>query len=149
MAFLALDQLPADGYAESRRLAANLRKILEIRSAELAASDTNADVIISILYDVRAVRDRFNQIAAIPGIVVYAQSQEDNADYDVVAEFTSLVVAMEAVLDNIVNTFPKDASGFLLEKKWDVDMNYVYNVFTPAQTVNLRDLIDAVIASIS
>lgn len=89
------------------------------------------------------------QLATIPGIVAYAQAQENDVNYAVSTEWNALFSAIDSVLSNITSTFPKDPSGYLLERTIQGDGTFSYRVFTPAQLTTLSSLVSAVAALIS
>lgn len=148
MAFRASNALPDVGLDRAKKLALQLKGYLQQRNLQLQ-STAGADVIMAIMSDVRTYRIDFLQIAAIPGIAEHARELENDPTYDVVAEFNAMLAAMSATVTEVVNTFPKDASGYWLEKQVAGDGNVIFRAFPPAATAQLRTRITAVIASIS
>lgn len=88
------------------------------------------------------------EAAAVPGIVDYAVSQEDDVGYDVVAEFTAMNAAIDAAIATIISGFPKDGSNFLLSHTFAANGTLVARNFTPAQLASAVAAIQAVIDSI-
>jgi hypothetical protein len=147
MPLLASNVLPQDALPLMKRRALNVRDYLTVKKTQLQ-SDTNADVILGIFFDLQTWRDELTSLKAIPGIAQYARDQENDQAYDVVTEFNTFVSALTDVMANIYTSFPKDASGYLQEKKLLVDGTYEFRQFTAAQTATLRGLFDVVIAQV-
>jgi hypothetical protein len=90
-----------------------------------------------------------NELAATPGIGDYAKEQEDDPTYDVVAEFASMLSAIDEVVTNISSTLPVDGSGFHLLFKTNPDATLDPRLFTGASLSGLITKLDAVVAAIS
>lgn len=148
MAFRASNSLPDVGLDRAKKLALQLKEYLQQRNVQLQ-STTGADVITAIMSDLRAYRVEFQLIAAIPGIAAHARDLENDQNYDVVAEFNTMVAAIAATITEIVNTFPKDASAYWLAYQVAGDGTTIFRTFPPAALAQLRTRITAVIASIS
>lgn len=72
----------------------------------------------------------------------YAKAQEDVANYDVVADFNTMITAANAVVTHISLAIPANSahtvsSGQVVEPS-----------FTSAQTANLRNLLDTLVGTI-
>jgi hypothetical protein len=148
MAFRASNALPAYNYDRAKKLAWQLRRLTSARSAEFASGATSAQVL-SVLDNMRALKAELDEVKTTPGIAAYAKAQEDDVAYDVVAEFTAMLAAVDAVIQEIITTMPKDGSGFLLLNQFDVDGALIPRNFTAAQLANLRTLLDGVTSSVS
>lgn len=116
----------------------------------LVASTATSDTIIFYCGHMADLRARMVAIASMPGMVAYAQSQINNPTYDVTAEFITMRNALDAVISWIITNFPKDASGFLLAKTFNVDNSgrTTQRVFIASQTVGLRTALNALITAI-
>ena len=147
MAFRASSLLPQNGLNEAKGLALSVQSLSASRSTQFQ-NDTNADVVLATFQDLRRRRDALLTISTIPGMAQYARDQEDDQSYDVVAEFAAMVALIDAVLANIIATFPTDADDFLLEKKFAPDGTYTFRTFTGAQLAVLRGLLDDLVAGI-
>lgn len=80
-------------------------------------------------------------------MVATAKEQEQDPLYDVQAEFTAMRTACIAARNEIINTSPTQA-GTLLERDINADGTLTDLTFAPAQTANLRTLLQGVIDTI-
>lgn len=149
MAFRATNQIPEQGLARAKALAVRTRDYCQSRSTQFAAGGVNSDNVLATFHDLRRARDELDQVKAIPGIADYAKAQENDAGYDVAAEFAALVTAVEAVMTEIQTSFPVDANGYLLEKQWAPDGTYTFRQFSAAQLATAKTLLDAVVAQVA
>ena len=148
MAFRASNALPALNYDRAKKLAFQVQRLTSARSTEFSSGASSAQVL-SLLDNIRALKSQLDAVKSTPGIATYAKEQEDDPAYDVVAEFTALLAAIDAVIAEIVTTMPTDGSGFLLLNQFDVDGALIPRNFTPVQLASLRTLLDVVTASVS
>lgn len=148
MTVRASNVLPQDGYETIRQRALEVKSFCTNLAATLL-SDTTADIILGAYLSLRRLRLEMAQLATIPGIVAYAQAQENDATYAVSTEWNNLFSAIDSVLSNITNTFPKDVNGYLLERTILGDGTFSYRTFTAAQLATLRTLISNVAALIA
>ena len=145
MGVRATNVLPRVGYDLAKGVAANLKNYVTNRSTQFQ-NTINRDIVLVTMQDIRRAKVDLQNSAAIPGIVQYAQDQENDPTYDVVGEFTALIALIDAVIDSVTLTFPTDAGGFLLEKKFAPDGTYTFGTFTGPQLANLRTALDAIAA---
>ena len=148
MAFRASNILPEQGYDRAKKLAVQIKRLAEARSISFASGATSAEVL-SVADNLGALKAGLDEAKTIPGIAAYAQGQEDDVTYDVAAEFSAVLVAVDAVIANIVATIPTDASGWLLINKINADGTLTARSFTGAQLAGLRTVLDALAAIIS
>lgn len=138
------------GWDSLRDIAGNIKsRSINLKNA-LEASTATSDVILFYCGNIADMRARMVAIAAMPGMVAYAQSQINNPSYDVTAEFITMRNAIDAVISWVITNFPKDVSGFLLAQTFKVDNSgrLSQRVFIASQTVGLRAALDALIAAI-
>jgi hypothetical protein len=147
MTFRASNQLPQDGYETAKRLAISIKSYCSSKASQFA-NDTTADVIISVFQDLTRWREQLHSIRQIPGIVQYARDQEDDPSYNVAAEFNNMLTAIDSVIANVNATYPRDGSGYLLDRKIS-GSSYDFRTFTPAQLSTLAALLTVVTNSIS
>jgi hypothetical protein len=119
------------------------------RTRDLAAagnvpSTTILDVLVRLIQDKAALQ----AAAGTPGIADFARDQKGDQGLDVVAEFTTMVSAMDGASGWITTNFPKDGSGILLAQTFGAT-GPIDRQFTPAQTAGFRTQLDAVIATIA
>lgn len=96
-----------------------------------------------------------DQLAAIasrgPGLVAHAKQQIDNPNENIAVDFNDMTTQMTATITLIVTTFPADAQGNLLFKKWQGTNTgrTVDNLLTTASLASLRTQLDALIATMN
>lgn len=147
MAFRATNILPQEGYDRSKKIASRLKQFSANRSAALAGGG-NSDQVLGTVDSMKLFKEQLVEVATIPGIGDYAKTQEDDPTYDVVAEFTALLVLIDAVVAEVFATFPVDVSGFLQAYTLIADGTQVPRIFTPAQLAGLRTELNAVDAGV-
>ena|ERR1043166_4600884 len=135
-------------WQQARSLAAAIKTQTQNVRAQSAAGTLGASVLLAYLTEVADVRTQLLIDAAVPGIGAYAQSQINDATFDVSAAFTAMVNQLTSARDWIIANFPKDASGFLLAQTLAADGHQQDRVFTAAQTAGLRTTLDALLATI-
>lgn len=126
----------------------SLKRDCERARSEAAAGNVASSRILNTFINLRVYRSKLSAMSGTPGLVAYAQAQKNLPGLDVVAEFTALLSAIDGVTSWINTNFPKDVSGFLLERTLGVD-GPTERAFTPAQTAGFRTQLDTVIAAIS
>lgn len=148
MAFRASNLIPDTQYVRAKQIALQMKRFAADRSLRFS-SGANTDQIFAVVRKFRQNLQDFQAIASIPGISAFAQSQEDDDTYDVVAEFNAMIASVEAVIDEIVTTFPTDADGKpLYYDSLNADGTLVPETFTAAQLSNLRTKLDTVANSV-
>jgi hypothetical protein len=144
---------PASTTALSRAVHDANDTALTVRNAAVslrgdsAAGDVNASRVLSMWTRLNDAIARLTAIAAIPGIGAWAKEEMNDPALDVATEFNAMMGTMADARDWIAANFPKDASGYLLEKQFS-GTEIVSRTFTPAQTAGLRTELDALIATI-
>lgn len=114
-----------------------------------AANSVSANFIVSFLSQLAGQREQMAALVATPGLAAYAQAQYNNPSLDIAAEYAATVAQIDATRTWIVNNFPKDGSGNLLERKFDANGRTVFNAFSSASLAPLRTQLDALIATIT
>lgn len=137
----------AAALAKVQSQAANI-KSFSIKSRDFMAGNTvSANQILQVLNELKNAKAIFDAVSTIPGIGIYAQEQLNDGTLNIVAEFTTMTDVMIVAMDWVVDTFPKDGSGYLLKDKFNA---YGLDVrqFTPVQTAGLQTALSGVVASI-
>ena len=147
MAFKASNAIPAERYQRAKNLAWQLRQQAISRSANFA-SGANAAEILAAADNLKAFREGLLQAAATPGIAVYAQAQEDDPTYDVAAEFSAMISAVESAITNIVTSIPKDGDGYLLINEINPDGSLTPRQFSGAALAGVISSLDAIAAAV-
>ncbi len=148
MSFRASSIIPVNGLAQAKNRALSYRNTLTNYTSAMSTGASSNEVLdaMSALVVFKAELSAF---AAIPGINEYASAQEDDASYDISAEFVALQATIDTAIATIKTTFPADGSGFLLSHTFAPDGTVVARSFTVPQLANVVSDINAVIASIS
>lgn len=141
MAFKASVAPLARAFEEALQVAWQEKGILNTWHAQLAGNMTGIDAM-NMNANLTRVLGVCNTTKALPGLAAYARGQFGDGAYDVVAEFNSMVSALQAVQTWLTTNIPSNAvnlSGGVLNG----------NTYTPAQTSALRTLIDTARKTIS
>ena len=117
----------------------------------LIAGTVSANAVIQIMTNLKSSIEVWDTVSGLSGISVFAQTQEDDPAYDVVAEFLSMRTAAVAAVDWVFDNFPKDnqAPNYILKDILATDGSISVRQFTPAQTVGLQTALADLIAAIS
>ncbi len=148
MAFRATNILPQKGYDQAKKIATQLKSFSTNRSADLVGGG-DSDQVLGTVDTMKLFKSQLNDVATIPGIGDYAKEQENDPTYDVAAEFIALLALIDAVITEVVSTFPVDGSGFLLAYTISPDGTQIARTFNVAAMVDLRAALDAVVAGVS
>lgn len=133
MTVLASNQIPADAYAEFKRLCVRLdTKVGEWLA--LMAGDVDADTIWLWYRELYWTSGRLNEIAAVPGIAEYAIAQEANPDYDIVAAFVDLTTKLATAHQWLYAAIPRDVDGYTLTHTTTLEGLRVARVFAPTES---------------
>lgn len=125
-----------------------LKKQVQALRTDAAAGAVASGRIISLFQYLRSERAYLATVGSTPGLAAYAQQQKNNAQLDVVTEFTALLATLDGVTGWISANFPKAQTGELLERTLGAD-GPIEATFTVAQTAGLRAQLDAVIGAIT
>lgn len=115
---------------------------------ELAAGNTAAPRIVDCYVNLRTWKDVIVAAGQVQGLAEYAQAQKGSPSLNIVTEFNAVVAAIDGVTGWIGTNFPRDGSGYLLDRQFSGN-SYVYRTFAPASTAGLRTVLDTLIASIA
>jgi len=142
MTFKASNKVPSIAYQEAKNAALALKNFCQ---SQVAAMNANIDgrEVIAIGTNMSVYKTRLNEAKATPGIAQFAKDQENDPAYDVVAEFNSMVAALDAAVVVIVAV-----NTNLLIQGWSPTAAIQYNSFTPAQTANLKAALQTVADSV-
>lgn len=149
MAFNATPDVAEPAYERIRSQARATKQYLQSQRAVMVQASVISHVPLAVIQHFAAVIPAMNAWAATPGLAVYAQSQQNDPAYDIVAEFNTMRNAMVAARDNLIAMFPKDGSGFLLYQSLNADGSFAYRNFTAAQVAPAVAQMDSVIAAIN
>ena len=147
MSVLASNQIPADAYAEFKRICVRI----DGRCAEWAAlltSNIDADTVWNWYRELNWAWTRLNEISVVPHIDDYAVAQEGDPTYDIVVEFGALMTQLGAAKDWLYAAIPRDVSGWVLTHKSTPDGEMVARIYTPAESAPFIPYLDAIAAAI-
>ena len=130
------------------RRAASLKAYCQRASDSMLAGNIGSATVFDLFIRLKGDRAVFSAAASVPGLADYAKIQKNSPNLDVVAEFTSMLSAIDGVTTWISTNFPKDGSGFLLAQTWGAN-GPVDRTFAPAVTAGLRTQLATLIGSIS
>jgi hypothetical protein len=149
MAFKASNLVPAETYRQVKGAAVQLKAICQGFNARLLANNADYQFLYDIYVTLARANSQFDALKTTPGLSTYAQSQEDDAAYDVAAEFTAMQSAINSAQNWMETNVPVKNRTVKSVNTWDSsDSILISDVFTPAQTAGLRTQLDAVIAAI-
>ncbi len=148
MAFRASNVIPANRYEHAKRIALQTQRFCDWQASQFASGGTSQD-ILSCAEKLRYYKQELQNCASVPGIAAYVRAQEDDDTYDVVAEFTALIAAIDAAIAEIVNTFPKDTGDYLLAQKINADGSLSQRNFNAGSVNSLRSLLAAIASQVS
>lgn len=147
MAFRASNIVPQQAYQMVKSAAVQLKTNLNAMIAQLAGAPASYEFLRDIYRTLSRAQGQFSALAATPGLVAHAKTQEDDQTYDVVAEFNSMqgaitgaTVWMDANVPTAVTVSAPSAWG---------DGAMISTTFTPEETAPLRSALQAVVATIS
>lgn len=154
MAFDTRSILLTDALRQAQAAAQRIRRLAQVLDNQLAAGPVKIGAIFDFLDEATVVKNRLQQIGAMPRIAEHAERDlypyNTDDQLDVVADFTAMVGSIEAVRAWIIANVPADASGYLLVFQFGgVDgSSRIMRQFTPAQTTGLRAVLAVLAASI-
>ena len=99
--------------------------------------------------DLRAFRDRFDVISAVPGIATYVGSLANTPQgYNVATEFSAMRTQIQATIDWIRTNYPRDSTNtYLLERQWAAE-GLTERTFSTALLATFRTQLDSLIATL-
>lgn len=142
MAFRASNDIPQIAYAQLRAVARNVRLHSLAAVARMAASGADYETLRDLYTFLRSALTQLNQLAQTPGIVAYAQQQEDDATYDVAAEYGAMVAAIDAVTDWMEANIPTSVTAVPVAQ-WTANGSLIATTYSAGDTAALRALLQA------
>ena len=148
MTFRAASAIPAGEYQKAKLQAVQLKNYALSRSALFNVGANSLEVLATV-DNLSAMHDALNGYKDVPGIISYAEIQEDDVTYDVSVEFTTMLASIDTCVTDIVATLPTDVDGYLLLNEILPDGTLVPRDFTPVQLATAKANLDAIAATIS
>lgn len=143
MAFRATNVIPQLAYQQVRNLARNVKTNCSAFVSQMAASGATYTLLRDVYVFLKSARAQFDTLAATPGLALYAQQQENDETYDVVAEFVAMQNTVDAVTDWMDTNIPTSVTA-VAPSAWTQNGPLIATSFTAAQTQPLRALLQSV-----
>lgn len=137
----------ADAWAAARAMAAAVKTTANNMNTLSANGTLDATTTLTgstFLADAKAA---FQTYSAVPGIQAYAQSQLNDNTVDIGTAFTTMMSAIDGVINWIVTNFPA-SGGFLQADTMLASGRQSARVFSAAATAGLRTALATLIAAI-
>lgn len=137
-------------FQQAQHAAAGVKRLADSSNTQLQ-SPTRAGVVLEIAEQLRGYRATMTAASSAEGMAEWVAANFSTNGLDLPAEFTAMRNAMDAVIANVVTTFPKDdvAPNYLLRETIDATGHITERTFTAAQTAGLRTLLQALSATIA
>lgn len=149
MAFPASSQALANAYALIKGRANGIKsETVQLRNAS-AAGTILAERIIGYVAMLARSKLELASLADTPGLVAYAQAQENNVNLDISVEYTAMLEQINATISWITTNFPQDASGYKLAFQLGADGTLNWRSFSSASLATFRSQLDALSATIA
>ncbi len=148
MTFRASNVTPAIAYATVRVAAVNLKLNAQGAVSAMAAGNTDYDYLRGIYRTLFNVDAQFTSLGATPGLEQYAKDQENDAGYDVAAEFVAMQATITAAMAWMDANVPTDVTA-KTPANWGDGGTIISDTFTPAQTSGLQTALTAIASAIS
>lgn len=149
MSFRASNVVTSDAFASIKRQFVATKGYLQTQRASMVQATCSSLVPYAVIQHFVQVIPLFDGWAATPGLAAYAQSQENDAGYNIGTEYTAARNALVAARDQLVTMFPKNGSNFLLYQVMAADGTVTPRTFTAAELAPAVTLLDSVIATIT
>jgi hypothetical protein len=130
-------QNAAEAFTLAKNLARGVKQTAQSNAAAFA-STTNRDQVLALAVNLREWRIGLAAARDVPGVGQYARDQYADQTYDVAAEFTAMLAAIDAVITEIHASFPVDnTGGEVKERVLNADGSITMRTFTAAQLATL------------
>lgn len=149
MTFIVSTQTLSAGWEQAQEAARQLRSAAQALKAASLAGPVASSTVLYFERDLRAFRDRFDVIGALPGIAAYVSGLPNTPQgYDVATEFNAMRTQIQATIDWIRANYPRDStSTYLMERQWAAD-GLTERTFTTAALASFRTQLDALLATL-
>ena len=124
------------------RTALQIKAYMQARIAQCAAGSVTSSTLLDIYMRLATANDTLAAAASVSGLGDYARAQKDNAELDVIAEFTAMRAAIASAKAWLVTNLPKSGEYLLLVTLGDD--RPIDREFPAAQTAGLRTVMQAV-----
>lgn len=137
----SLDDVYKQLKGEFRSIRARASQLRTQSAAGPVSFSTVRDYLSSLTGSLATMSDRINRFGA-QTLADYAKAQEDNAAYNVAADYNAMVTAANAVVTHISTAIPTNSAHTVTNGQ------VVEPTFSTAQTTTLRTLLDTLVGTI-
>jgi hypothetical protein len=148
MVFRASNIVPQAAYQTVKSAAVQLKLNLQGAVSRMASQNTDYEYLRGLYQVLKRADDQFTSLKTTPGLAAFAQAQESDPAYNVVAEFTTMQDAISGVTAWMATNLPLSVT-LRPVTEWGSSGSLIATEYTPAQTLQLRNRLDTVIASIA
>jgi hypothetical protein len=135
----------AQTYRDVQSQAWRLKAYLSGKISEINDTPTSTHKLLEILATLRQARQLLDNAAATPGLAAYAINEQDDAGYDIAAEYTTLRAAIQDAIAWMATNFPRNSAGtFILVDSMDADGDVTPHYFMLADLGDLPTRLQAV-----
>lgn len=152
MAFIITARTLARVWEELINVTVDLRNDTISQKSAAQLGNVQSNFILGFESRLRAKRAIIVDLAAAPGLATYITNQPDTPPgYNVVNEYVAMLVQIDALISWIRTNFYKDASGYLLERKWDLNPanGLVDRLFSSAELAGYITQLSALLTSLT
>lgn len=130
----------------------------EIRALKITATDLKAKSAAGTLRRDEAAnfaprldnaRVLISAMLGVAGLDAYVKAQTNNPAFDTTAEGNARVTAITNMRGWVTGNIPTGTGGYLLEKSYDANGQFVVGTFSAAATAGFRTQVDAFLAGLS
>jgi hypothetical protein len=137
-----------EAFTQAKNLARGVKMTAQGHIAQFA-NTTGRDQVLALAVNMREWRIALAAAAAVPGVVQYAKNEYDDQNYNVAAEFTTMLNAIDAVINGIFTAFPVGSGGEVRERVLNADGSITMRTFTSGQLASLVTLLQTLDSSIT
>lgn len=150
MALRVSNYVPARAYEEMRGTATQINRQVAQRASAWAGAGASSIDIISAIDTAVSQKARLQSLASTPGLALYAQDQENDPGYDVVAEYQALIAAIDTLIAEMVAVIPtSNPGGYAEVYTLNQSGSKTPRTFTPAEMSGVVAALNAVDAAIA
>ena len=145
--------LPIRDFISSQAVELGMQKARVLRDnvtvwKQRVDAGTTGDIIINAALGIKQMRDVLASVATVQGLDAAAKEEYDDPNLDFVAEINAVVTACDNCLSWVATNYPKDGSGYLLDRKI-VNGAIENRAFTGAGLSGLSTQLAALLAAFS
>jgi hypothetical protein len=151
MPFITAGRTLERAWEDVSNAAIDLRADATAQRNAAQAGNVQSTFILGFESRLRGKRAQIVDLAATPNLAAYVTGLPNTpAGYNVANEYTAMLGQIDATIGWIRTNFPKDASGYLLERKFNADQTQGLNdrVFSAAELSGYVTQLNALLAAL-